>query len=263
MLQIRRHLLVLLFGAVALGILLSLGTWQVQRLAWKEQLIANVETRRTQAAIAAPSPDGWDGLSVAELEYQNATLTGRFDHSNERHLFFPLSNPQGPLGGAGVMVFTPFQTQEGWWILINRGFVPIDWRDPSKRSDGQTSGEISLSGLIRGYENRSWLNPEPSQSDGLYYIRDRKDFLAGLEAPDRSFAPYYLDAVAASTPKGGVPQAGETRISFTNNHLQYAATWYGLAAALAAVVIAFLWGQRAKSSLAPDENVDSQPPSPS
>lgn len=271
-----RTVVLMLLASLAFLLLMGLGSWQLQRLAWKEDLVAAVEARRLAEPIAAPAPEALPekagpgealpekaeegkaepgkagpgkarlGFDLAALRYQPVTLKGTYDHSEERHLFFPLTAPQGgPFGGRGVMVFTPVQTTQGWWVLVNRGFVPERARDPATRLEGQVTGVVQLEGLIRGFENRSFLTPAPSNQDELFFVRDRADLLADLEGEGRVFAPYYLDLVAAQTPTGGLPQAGETRISFANNHLQYALTWYGLAAALVGVLIA-QWRQRSQ-----------------
>lgn len=234
------NLAILVLALAAFTLLIGLGTWQVQRLAWKEDLIATVEARRLAAPVPAPPPAKWPNFEVGQERYKPARVSGSFEHSEERFLFFPLTEPQGPLGGPGAMVFTPFKTTDNWWVLVNRGFVPEAARDPARRLEGQLQGNVTLTGLLRGFERRSFLNPAPNDQDQMLFVRDRADLLADLETEDRTFAPYYLDLVTSQTPPGGLPQAGETRIAFSNNHLQYAITWYGLAAALLGVTVALL-----------------------
>lgn len=229
-------LLISLF-IVAFAVLISLGTWQLQRLDWKQDLISRVEARPNQPLVPAPAPDKVTPEVLAELEYRQVSVAGVFNHAGERHLYFPLTEPRGPLSGPGVMVFTPIETVDGWRVLVNRGFAPDANIDPTTRADGQLEGQIQITGLLRQFEPRNALTP--TSSEALVFARDKKDLTGHLSTQGGAIADYYIDATANMTPPGGLPQAGETRIRFANNHLQYVITWYGLAAALAGVAIAW------------------------
>jgi hypothetical protein len=125
----RRLLLPAIATAVALAILVGLGVWQVERLAWKEGLIARVTARLDAPAGPAPPPSAWGRLDLADLQYEPVAVTGRFDNRHEIHVVQALTEPKGRLGGLGYMVMTPLTTADGWTVYVNRGFVPADHKD--------------------------------------------------------------------------------------------------------------------------------------
>ncbi|WP_181705908.1 SURF1 family protein [Chthonobacter rhizosphaerae] len=223
--------------AAALAVLIALGTWQVERLHWKQALIARVEERLASPPQPLPAPETWADLTAEEVEYRPVSFTGRYDHSREIHVFIALTQPKGPLRGQGYFVMTPAMLADGRWVFVNRGFVPLDRKDASTRPESQIPGDVTIAGLMRPAEEPSWLSPKPDVSRNVWFVRDpaRMAVAAGLD-PAR-VAPFTVDAFAADLP-GGLPQGGETVITFSNNHLQYVVTWYGLAAALAVVYVA-------------------------
>ncbi len=225
--------------AAALAVLVALGTWQVGRLAWKEALIARVEARVDAPAAPLPPPETWGSLQPEEIEYRPVRLAGTFDHSEEIHVYIALSQPRGPFGGQGYFVLTPLVLDDGRAVFVNRGFVPMDRKDPATRPEGQVDGRVEIEGLMRPAEEASWISPEPDPAKNVWFVRDpaRMAEAAGLD-PAR-VAPFTVDARAGQSP-GGLPQGGETIVAFTNNHLGYAITWYGLAAALVVVAGAVL-----------------------
>lgn len=230
-----------LFALVAFAILCALGVWQLERLAWKEALIARVESGLDAAPVPAPGPDTWAGSGPGVDEYRPVAVRGVFDNANEIHVVHTLVEPKGPRGGIGYMVVTPFRTDGGWWVYVNRGFVPRDRKDPAGRAAGQIEGETEIVGLLRMPSRRSWFTPGDDVAGNAWFSRDPLLFAAeqGLSAAD--VAPYLIDLRFDPDLPGGLPQGGETIVAFTNNHLQYALTWFGLAAALAAVYGAFVW----------------------
>lgn len=233
----RGLLLPSLSALIALAILLSLGTWQMERLAWKNALIAQVEERVSEKPIPAPSFGQWDELDRREDEYRPVTAHGRFDHSREVLIYTVLPETSRPFSGPGFWVLTPLMQADGSAILVNRGFVPEDRRAPSGRATGQVEGPVTVTGLMRFPEEANWFVPANAPERNAWYRRDPEEIgrAKGLER----VAPYTIDADAAPNP-GGLPQGGETRLSFPNKHLEYALTWYGLAATLVGVYVAFV-----------------------
>jgi surfeit locus 1 family protein len=226
-------------SAIAFAILTGLGVWQLERRAWKETLIARVEAGLAADPVAAPGPDAWPSLDLDDVEYRPVEAKGAFDHGREIHVVQTLVEPNGPAGGIGYQVFTPFQTKAGWWVYVNRGFVPRDNEDPATRSAGQIEGETTVVGLLRMPGRRSWFMPSDDIPGNAWFSRDPALFAAVSELPADSIAPYIIDARFDPDLPGGLPQGGETIVSFPNNHLQYALTWFGLAAVLAGVFVAF------------------------
>lgn len=228
---------------VALGILVALGTWQVQRLHWKEALIAQVDARVASLPIPAPGPADWPTLDLAAAEYQPVTVAGAFDDRREVYVSFTQTRPRGPYGGVGYLVMTPLLTTDGWTVYVNRGFVPADRRYPNQRPEGNVSGEVTVTGLLRQPVPRPWYVPSDGISDNVWFSRDPALYAETYGAPSSEVAPYIIDALYDPNLPGGLPQGGTTLIEFPNSHLGYAITWYGLAVALAGVFVTFVRGK--------------------
>ena len=227
-----------MFAALAIVgfiILSGLGTWQLQRLGWKQDLVARAETRAELPAEPAPGPEIWPDIDYDELDYRPVSVTGTFLHDREAHAYTALAGPNGPAGGQGYFVLTPFQTAQGWTVIINRGFVPENRKDPSTRAGGQIEGTVEVAGLLRPPQGRNAFTPADDPDANIWFTRDPETIgeVIGL-GPD--LAPYYIDAFFDPDLPGGLPQGGETQLTFSNNHLQYTITWYGLALALAVIV---------------------------
>ncbi len=228
-----------LAGAATLAgvaILVGLGVWQLQRLAWKEALIAAAESRAHAAPELLPPASQWSALKSADYEYRRVEARGMFDYAHQEHVFGALEEPRGRYGGVGFYVMTPLRLAGGETLIVNRGFVP----DAMKaEADKGPSGEVGIVGLMRASEPRNPFTPADDPAHGLFYTRDVEALARAMQLGPH--APFSLDAEAGPDP---LPQGGETRLSFVNNHLSYAFTWFGLAAALTAVFSVFAWGQR-------------------
>ena len=226
----------------AIAALVSLGNWQLRRLAWKEGLIADAAERPSAPVRDLPSPSHWPDLDIEAAEFRPFRLRGRFLHDMEAWVFTSLGEPKGRFGGPGYWIVTPLALENGGTVLVNRGFAPQDRHPPSERGEALSSGTVSVAGLLRPDEERSIFTPEDRSADNVFFARQIEPIAAakGLEAP---VAPFTIDLLAAETPPGGLPQAGETRVAFTNSHFQYALTWYSLALALAGVFASFAWSR--------------------
>jgi surfeit locus 1 family protein len=219
---------------IALVILLALGTWQVNRLHWKESLLADIASRG-----AAPAAD------VAELErllaagesidYRHATASGRYLNDKERHFLATFE------GQSGFYLYTPLELADGRYLFVNRGFVPYDRKDPATRPQSLVTAPQKVIGLARAEltEKPSSLVPDNDEKANIFYWKDLVRMAASTGLPEDRVLPFFLDADATPV-AGGLPKGGVTQIDLPNNHLQYAITWYGLALALAAVAIAGL-----------------------
>ncbi|OCP16101.1 hypothetical protein BC361_03925 [Ensifer sp. LC54] len=209
---------------VALSVLavvfIALGSWQVQRLFWKLDLIARVDARVHAEPVPAPPPPEWPGISAEKDEYRRVTAQGTFDH--EREVLVQAVTERG----AGFWVVTPIVQEDRSTILINRGFVPSDRRDAAGRAQGETSGIIDVTGLLRMSEPGGGFLRSNDPTGDRWYSRD---VVAIAKAKGlANVAPYFIDADATPNP-GGLPAGGLTVVSFRNSHLVYAATWYVLA----------------------------------
>lgn len=221
--------LLTLLTLLSLAVLLALGTWQVQRLFWKEALIETIDARvgsppRPLATVEAERSAGQD------IEYAPVSLAGTFLHDREQYFFATHE------GQSGWFVYTPLALADGRFVFVNRGFVPFDRRDPASRAEGQIAMPVEIAGLSREAppEKPSWIVPDNKPEDRTYYWKDLAAMtrIAGLDTS--KVVPFFVDADATPNP-GGLPVGAVTLIDLPNSHLQYAVTWYGLAAALLAV----------------------------
>lgn len=232
-----RTALLLGLGLVLLLILLALGTWQVQRLYWKEGLLQTID-QRTHSAPRPLAEVEREFTSTGDVDYTPVTVTGIFLHQGERHFFATWE------GASGFDVFTPLELDDGRFVLVNRGFVPYDLKDAAKRPQSQVAGRVTVTGLARNPlpEKSSMMLPDNDPKKNIFYWKDRDAMAAsaGLPAGAR-LVPFFIDADKAPNP-GGLPVGGVTVIDLPNSHLQYAVTWYGLAAALAGVLLFRLRG---------------------
>jgi surfeit locus 1 family protein len=226
----------LVAAAIAFVILVGLGTWQVQRLAWKEGLLATIRERTAQAPISIK-----DALARYEdIEYVPVTLSGRFEHAYERHVFTTHD------GQSGYNIYTPLVMENGEAVFVNRGFVPYDRKDPATRSEGLVWDDVEIKGLARAglSEKPSAIVPDNDPVRNVFHWKDIRTMResSGLPA-DVPVLAVFVDADATPNP-GGLPAGGVTIVDLPNSHLQYAVTWYGLAAVLLVVTVVFLLRRR-------------------
>jgi surfeit locus 1 family protein len=142
-------------------------------------------------------------------------------------------------------VFTPARLTDGGLVMVNRGFVPENRKDAKSRADGQVSGPVEIVGALRWPDTRHWFTPADDAAHNLWFNRDPRAIAAakGLGA----VAPFFVE-MEAPVPPGGLPRPGQIVVNLPDNHLQYAITWYGLAAALAGVFVAFAFGSRRRGT---------------
>lgn len=233
--RFRRPSLRLAASALILfGILVGLGFWQLQRLHAKTALVERIAAGLESAPIALP-----DDLAVADvatagaLEYRRVRVAGRFLHDAEMYRPIPSRD-----GRAGYRVMTPLVRPVGLPVLVSRGWVPPDRRDPAARAAGQVAGPITVEGVARVPRAAGWPTPRNDPEQNLWYAVDPAAMAAhaGLDA----VLPVYVEAGPAANP-GGLPVGGQTRVNISNRHLEYVVTWWGLAAALAGVFVAYHW----------------------
>lgn len=199
--------------------------------------MAAAEERPVAEAVPAPAPAVWPDLPIDDWTFRHVTLTGQFG-DGEVHAFTNLSAPQGPIGGVGYFVVAPFTTVDGWHVLVNRGFVPEARKDAATRPGSEPpTGVVTLNGLFRRDDVPNFATPDADPSANRWYVRHIAPITAHFGLPPDKTAPYTVDLLAQHTPQGGLPQAGESVLTFRNPHLGYAFTWFGLAATLAGVVL--------------------------
>jgi len=211
---------VLVVSLLALALAgLGLAAWQVQRRAWKHALIEAVDSRSTAAPVAAPGPDQWPRIRQERDAYRRVAFTGRFAHDRETLVQAVTAR------GGGYWVLTPL-VGERFTVLVNRGFVPPDRRDPATRAAGNPAGMVRITGLLRITEPGGGFMRSNNAKADRWYSRDVTAITAarGLKRT----APYFIDADATPN-QGGYPVGGLTVIRFSDNHAVYALTWLALA----------------------------------
>ena len=219
---------------IGLVILIMLGNWQMQRMTWKENLIATVEQRLKLEPIAFAALKE-RAAAGRDIRYQPVTVTGVFEHEAERHYFLPFK------GKVGWHILTPLKTSGGDVVLIDRGFVPDKLKDQSLRKDGLPTGALTITGLARSFEEARLFTPENDVANNKWYWRDGPGLYQSISAQTKvTPLPFMIDE-ATKASSGAWPRPGVTRVSFHQKHFGYALTWYGLAATLAGVFAAFAY----------------------
>ena len=219
----RRMILPLLFGLVGAAILIGLGTWQVQRLHWKEGLIATAEAKIAMPAVALPvQPD-----PVAD-RYLSVTVQGRF-LGPEAHV---LTSIQGQ--GPGFLVIAAYQTDDGRRILVDRGFVP-----ETAKTAPRPPREVAVTGNLNWPDDVNSATPPPDEARGIWFGRDVTAMASALGTEP-------LMLIARSDTGDGV-QAQPVSATFRNDHLGYAITWFSLAVVWLGMTASYLWRIRRRN----------------
>lgn len=212
---------------ILFAILCGLGGWQLERLQWKLALIARVNGHMTAAPV---SLDQVVAMDADTAQYRRVTLTGHFDHGREAYVF--TTDEGAPV----YHVLTPFLTNNGRTLIVDRGEVPKDKLNPALRSAGNVAGETHITGVWRVPDAPGVFTPAPDTAHRIWYARDLK----GIAAADHLSlaAPVVVEADATPNP-GGWPKGGQTVVTFRNAHLSYAVTWFGLALGLLGIWFAY------------------------
>jgi surfeit locus 1 family protein len=215
-----RRLTAILASLALAGGFAALGAWQLQRLAWKEALIARVDARVHASPVPAPGPESWSRITADADAYRRVRVSGVFENDKET-----LVQATTELG-SGYWVMTPLRTRQGQEILINRGFVPFEEADLGGEPDERPTGLVTVTGLLRVSEPRGGFLRANMPALGRWYSRDVAAIARARGLTDA--APYFIDAEAGAN-SGGWPRAGLTVVRFANSHLSYALTWFTLA----------------------------------
>lgn len=234
MYSFRPTLIPTLFTIPALIVLLYLGTWQLQRLQWKNALVHAIEEK-----IAIPEAKLPEHLPDAELkswQYRRVTLTGTFLHDKELYLY---AGAREYRGDQGYRVFTPLKRKDGRIILIDRGWVPQDKKAPATRPQTQEKGEQTIHGAIMLGEQKHYFTPENMPGKNMWYWID---IPAMRHTSGEPFQDFYIMEAEDKQDKKKLPYGQDLTVKIRNDHLQYAITWYS--AALSLIVIYILYHRK-------------------
>jgi surfeit locus 1 family protein len=218
----------------ALALLIGLGVWQLERLQWKEGLIAEIGARTKAPPV---SLDEARALAAKgeNIGYLRIKVRGRFDHDDERYLYAIDAE-----GEPGWHVITPFDTDTGELVLVDRGFVPEPLREPASRAEGQQQGVVEVTGLARPPEAQGLFLPNNEPENNRWFYRDLNGMIYSIY-PTATLdpAPFFIEAEPSDVP-GGWPLGGQTRLELPNDHLQYALTWFLLAGCLVVIYAVYV-----------------------
>ncbi len=217
-------------AAAAIVLMLGLSLWQVQRLQWKEALIAERQEGLSQPVTMLPAavadPDLWS--------FRPVVATGTYDHGNEVFL-----GARSLRGNVGYHLVTPLVRADGSAVLVDRGWIPLNRRDPATRGDTLVAGEVTVAGIARATGRRNWLTPDDSPEENFWFVVDIAAM--GRHMGLGRVLPVYIEAAAG--PEGTLPIGGQTRTELPNDHLQYAILWFLLALALAVIYVVYVRGR--------------------
>ncbi|KAI1460098.1 SURF1-domain-containing protein [Annulohypoxylon moriforme] len=205
-----------------------LGTWQVQRLGWKTELIAKFEDRIVRPPL--PLPSRVDPDAIHDFDFRRVRARGRYAHDREM-----LVGPRMRDGEQGFMVVTPLERDggEGATVLVNRGWISKKHRLQRDRPESLPRGEVEVEGLLREPWKKNMFTPDNRPDKNEFYFPDVKQMaaLTGSQAVwiEQTMEPSLLQAIDMETK--GIPIGRPAEVNLRNNHAQYIFTWYGLAVA--------------------------------
>ncbi|MDC0657463.1 SURF1 family protein [Leisingera sp. SS27] len=214
----QRAIFLLIIGGAGLAILISLGTWQLQRKAWKEDLLQTIEASIADAPVALPQ------APVKEQDrYRAVTVEGEIE-GNALHVFWVTRDAE-----TGYRVIAPFVTTDGRRVLLDRGFIPA-----AEKAASLTIGQATVTGNLLWPDEGDWTTPAPEADTNILYARD-----VAYMAERLNTEPVLIVARSAAPEAAVTPQA-VTTAGIPNNHLQYAITWFSLALIWGAMTVYFL-----------------------
>jgi len=209
------------------ALLVGLGVWQLERLQWKLNLIAEIARNMHAPAI---SLDQALKLGPERAQYRRVAVRGHFDNTKENYLY-----TTGPEGRPVYHVLTPLMIGNGAAVTVDRGYIPVALRDPASRPGSEPNGDVHVTGILRTPDEPGPFTPSPDLRERVWFARDVHAMATREHL--RLAAPVVLEGVAA--PGEEWPRGGQTRIDIPNDHLQYALTWFLLAAAVGAIYLAW------------------------
>jgi cytochrome oxidase assembly protein ShyY1 len=228
--------------------LVGLGNWQLDRKAWKEGLIDTLGQRLAAAPSELPPPQRWPSLDRAEDEFRRVQFAAEILPNEEALVFTSGSAFRPDVSGPGYWVFAPARLPGGGLIVVDRGFVPEGRQDKATRSAGEVGARGDMIGVMRWPESPGWFIPQAEPGHNLWFVRDP---LAIAEAKNwGEAAPFFIE-LESPVPPGGLPRPGPLKVNLPDDHLQYALTWFGLAAVLAVSFAFWLQSRWRENNSAP------------
>lgn len=220
------------------AVLLGLGTWQLNRKAWKEALIDTMTDQLAARPIELPPPAKWSSFNPDNPDFTRVRLHADFIKARDALVYTSGSSIRDDAKGTGYFVFSPARLADGSVVVVNRGFTP-------EKSYPQASGPQDIIGYMRWPEAPSWFVAAHDTAGDVWTVRDPQAMAQVLGWG--AVAPFYVEQ-ETPVPPGGLPHPSALKPHLRNEHLQYAITWYGLAAVLA--VMSILWAVKRRRGTA-------------
>jgi cytochrome oxidase assembly protein ShyY1 len=226
-----------IFTLVMVAVFAGLGVWQLQRRVEKHALIAALTERLAAEPSALPSPSEWSTLTPAKDEFRRVSFSATYEGRPDAMVYSSGSSVREDISGPGTWAFLPAQLPAGATVVINTGFIPNTMQDRGVQDRAVarliTNQPVLLTGYIRFPESAGMLTPAEDRAKRVWFTRDHLAMARVLNWP--SVAPFYID-LEQPVPPNGIPKPGPLEVHLKDDHLQYAITWFALAAA---VVMAF------------------------
>lgn len=219
-----RVVFLVFFGVAGCGILVWLGAWQVQRLAWKESVLAEIDSRISAEPAPLPTTPDPDTDKYLPVQVSGTIADG------ELHVLVSVKHV-----GPGYRIIAPFQTEDGRLILLDRGFVATEEKEELRHT-----GPATVVGNLHWPDEIDGFTPEPDVAANTWFARDVAQMAAALDTE-----PVLLIARSRTDP--AITPLPVDTVGIPNDHLQYAITWFSLALIWAAMTAYFLWRTRANS----------------
>ncbi len=216
-----------LFAIPGIIILLALGSWQVHRLMWKTELNEERSAQFQAEAVMLPA----ELADADDFAYRRVWLEGSFRHEAEMFLAARTFDRR-----VGYQIITPFERLDGSAVLVNRGWVPLDNKEPETRLGGQIEGTYRLEGVVVPSGRVGWFTPDNEPENNIWFWTDTEALAAKAGIPPPSFL---VDAGPTPNP-GGLPIGGQTKVELRSEHMQYIVIWYALAIGLAVIYTIYM-----------------------
>lgn len=237
-----------LFILAAVAVLIGLGLWQLQRRAEKHALMAALDVRLAAAPMALPPSSAWASLAAGKDEFRRVAFTATYAQSPDAMVYSSGSAVRDDVVGPGAWAFLPARLSSGEIVPVNTGFVQNTMQDRAQQDRAvgrlRTGQPVDLTGYIRFPESPGALTPAQDAGKRLWFARDVPAMARALGWGEggKSVAPFYVD-LESPVPGSGIPKPGPLHAHLKDDHLQYAITWFGLAAV---VIISFGFWWRAQ-----------------
>ncbi|NPU65172.1 SURF1 family protein [Bradyrhizobium sp. 83012] len=234
------------FTLVMVALFIGLGVWQLQRRAAKHALIAALTDRVAAAPAQLPPQSEWRTLTPERDEFRRVSFTAAYAKLPDAMVYSAGSAVREDVSGPGTWAFLPARLASGETVVIDAGFVANTMQERSiqDRQVGKlvTGEPVTLTGYLRFPEAAGLLTAAENHDKRLWFTRDHLAMAKALGWGE--VAPFYVD-LESPVPANGIPKPGPLSPHLRDEHMQYALTWFSLAAALIAAFAVWARGRRA------------------